>query len=213
MTVGASLPGGCYDDLPVGGAALPGYANLSGMTAQDGDGDIPFTREATTTAKSAGAMARAWLGFTLRQMRLWVVALAVLLVFSTLILLAYTGSSVSIASRVYGSLFWGGLLTLVTLFVFSLLVFTSHRRNFRLGLPPGGVQRTGFGDRAFVTASALSSSRISYSAVQSVHSHRGFVFIQFVGQPVTRAYPLSLFPPEAMAQLRGAVPGSTCADC
>jgi hypothetical protein len=94
------------------------------------------------------------------------------------------------------------VLALAFFLVFGALGYVVNCRNFRRTVPPGTVQRTGFGRDEFVTANALSSSRFSYRAVHSFDSHGGFVFIRFVGQPVMRVYPRELFPPDAITRLR-----------
>lgn len=174
------------------------------MTTNLQDGDIPFTFEATATAETPRRMARALLGLTLRRARFRITVLSLWPLTSLPFFMAYAGDGHSSTTRALGSLFWGGLLLLVVVLAVSVLVLLNARQ-FRRTLIPGTVQRTGFGEDEFVTSNALSSTRYSYRAVQSVEVHRGFVFVRFVGQPVLRVYPQSLFPPAAMARLRRAV--------
>ena len=174
------------------------------MTKNVQDDDIPFTFEATATAETPGRMARALLGLRLRSTRFRITALSLWPLTSLPFFIAYAGDGHSSTARTFQSLFWGGFLLLVVVLAFSLLVLL-NARNFRRTLMPGTVQRTGFGQDEFVTSNAVSSTRYSYRAVESVEAHRGFVFVRFVGQPVLRAYPQSLFPPDAMTRLRRAV--------
>ena len=110
----------------------------------------------------------------------------------------------STPSRLLGAAFWGALLTAAVVVAFALLVYVSNARVLRRTLTPGAVQRTGFGESAFVTSNAHSSSRILYRAVTCLEVHQGFVFIRFQGHPLVRVYPQVLFPDAELARIQSA---------
>ncbi len=101
---------------------------------------------------------------------------------------------------------WGAVLALVFLF-FGALGHVVSCRSFRRTVPPGTVQRTGFGRDEFLTAkgSVLVPLLVPSSAV--VGSHGGFVPIRFAGHHVMRVHRRAV-PPDAMTCLReGSAPG------
>ncbi len=173
----------------------------SGAVADD---DIALTHASTATDATARQMTRAFLGYALRQTRFRLTCLILLLLVSGPVFLAYAGDGLSPVARVLGSLFWATVFTVAILGVFCALVWFPNLRNFRRTVPAGSVQRTGFGEEGFATANALSSSRFTYKAVHSIYTHREFVLIRFVGSPVVRVYPASLFPADAIARIRAA---------
>ncbi len=179
-----------------------GQVQTAGDTGAVPDEDIAFAHESAATGQTAKRMARATLGLTLRRTRFYIWLSVVLLLLTALIFLAYEGDGLTPGARLLGSIFWAAVIAPVVLLMVCVLGYVTNLRNFRRTVPPGTVQRTGFGRDEFVTANALSSSRFSYRAVHSVQSHGGFVFIRFVGQPVVRVYPQKLFPHDAMTRLR-----------
>jgi len=166
--------------------------------------DIRAQHEFTASADTARRMSRALL---LRALRLGAVRLLAMLALVMVILL-YSSDAYGWRNRLVGAAFWATVLTLVPVAVLAALGYLGNRKNLGRTTYAGAVMRTGFGQDEFMTENELSSSRFSYGAVQSISSLGGFVFVQYVGQPVVRIYSAQLFPTQIVDRLERATAAS-----
>ncbi len=113
------------------------------------DQDIAFAQESAATGETAKRMARATLGFTTRRTRFRVHVAVVVLLMSAANFLLYEGDGLSPRARIFGSVFWGAVLTLVVFLVFGALGYVANCRSFRRTVPPA---------RCSAPASAATSS-------------------------------------------------------
>ncbi len=160
--------------------------------------DIPVQYEFTASSDTARRMSRAFL------LRVWRRhgAVRVLALFAVVtVVLLYPSDVPGWRDRLVTACFWAAVVTLGAVAALAALSYRMNRRNLGRTTQAGAVMRTGFGEDEFITENELSSSRFSYDAVQSISSVSGFVFVQYVGQPVVRIYPAELFPAEVVEGL------------
>jgi hypothetical protein len=160
--------------------------------------DIPVQYEFTASSDTARRMSRAFLR------RLWsgFGAVRLLAVFAVVsVVLLYSSDVQGWRDRLVGAGFWAAVVTLYLGVLLAALSYRMNRRTLGRTTYAGAAMRTGFGQDEFITENELSSSRFSYDAVESISSVSGFVFVQYVGQPVVRIYPAELFPAEVVERL------------
>lgn len=169
--------------------------------------DVPpvdLTRTITPDAGLPRRLARAFVGFQLRQ-PMWIVllSLAGVLVVGSVAVWALTGDA------------FGLLLTAVLAVFTALLLFLTHRSvltSARAAYPVGSTVGAGVGDTAFRITSALGASDISYAGLRSVHVHGDALILRMKGSNVHAVMPRALFDEDGVARLRREATGTRRAD-
>lgn len=158
---------------------------------------IPMQHEFIAAPDTARRMSRAVLNLTPRSVLRMVAISAVV----TVVLLHVTKEGQAWPTRLFAAGFWAALVTVVPTALLVALSYGLTLRNLRRTSFAGALFRTGFGEAEFVIEGPLSSSRLSYDAVESVRSVSEFVIIRYLGQTAARIYPAELFPSDVIDRL------------